>query len=81
MEKLIFPDNPRDPILYHPAPANAGHEWENHAAPEWEVQAQELSPWAYSEAISFASFDAWERFGILHLSLPDIVHRPWKIEI
>lgn len=48
MEKVIYPENARGLILYHPAPANAGHCWEWHAAPEWEVQCMETSLLAHA---------------------------------
>lgn len=40
-------------IAYDPTPANAGHCWEFHAAPEWEKQVQAWSLFFYSDGSLF----------------------------
>ena len=49
--------------------------------PWHETQRKGLSLWAYSEVFTIPAADAWQRFGVLHITIPDIIANPEKITV
>ena len=61
---------------YNTKPEQAGSRESWH-----ETQHKGLSPWAYSEVFTIPAADAWQRFGVLHITMPEITANPEKITV